>query len=296
MFEDGYRRSVHELARTSDAVSMQQQQSITTVKTTTNSFFPNRSFPVGGIHTPTISYGTTTAHRTNTACHGSTFRRIGTVTPFSKSDDPRSFTSIVEGCDGDRGSQLGRIDLGGCTGGSSENLAGVLGSSNNGTTVSSVGLDPAAGNVGSNGGGGDDLTSLSWLHSLDMCGMVPHLATPPTPPASPQPQSLLTSSQIPHNSPADKKRKAESQEKHDNIDYSVDGSVKPPYSYAALIGMAMKENQNKMTLSAIYKWIKENFAYYKTADPSWQVSHSHGIFSSIFAKALEIIHKNDLCG
>lgn len=122
---------------------------------------------------------------------------------------------------------------------------------------------------------GDDLTSLSWLHSLDMGGMVPHLATPPTPPASPQPHNPMSSHNT-HAPPSDRKRKVEAQDKLDRIDYSQDGSAKPPYSYAALIGMAMKENQNKMTLSAIYKWIKENFAYYKTADPSWQVSE-HGI-------------------
>lgn len=114
----------------------------------------------------------------------------------------------------------------------------------------------------------DDLTSLSWLHSLDMGGMVPHLATPPTPPASPQPHNPLST----HMPPMDRKRKIDGHDMPDRIDYSQDGSAKPPYSYAALIGMAMKENQNKMTLSAIYKWIKENFAYYKTADPSWQVS------------------------
>lgn len=123
------------------------------------------------------------------------------------------------------------------------------------------------------GSGGDDLTSLTWLHSLDMGGMVPHLATPPTPPASPQPHNPLPPTQAAHTPSADRKRKAEAQEKPDTIDYSLDGSMKPPYSYAALIGMAMKHNQNKMTLSAIYKWIKENFAYYKTADPSWQVRH-----------------------
>ncbi|XP_068248314.1 forkhead box protein J1-B-like [Palaemon carinicauda] len=121
--------------------------------------------------------------------------------------------------------------------------------------------------------GGDDLTSLSWLHSLDMGGMVPHLATPPTPPASPQPPNLSPS----HMSAGEKKRKAEVVEKLDNIDYSLDGSAKPPFSYAALIGMAMRENQNKMTLSAIYKWIRENFAYYKTADPSWQNSIRHNL-------------------
>lgn len=117
----------------------------------------------------------------------------------------------------------------------------------------------------------DDLTSLSWLHSLDMGGMVPHLATPPTPPASPQPHNPFPAHTA-NMTPTDRKRKVDGQEKPDRIDYSQDGSAKPPYSYAALIGMAMKENQNKMTLSAIYKWIKENFAYYKTADPSWQVS------------------------
>jgi forkhead box protein J1 len=40
------------------------------------------------------------------------------------------------------------------------------------------------------------------------------------------------------------------------------GDIKPPYSYASLICMAMKTNQHKMTLSSIYKWIKENFLYY----------------------------------
>lgn len=65
----------------------------------------------------------------------------------------------------------------------------------------------------------------------------------------------------------------------EEVDYKVDGSIKPPYSYATLICMAMKANRNKMTLSSIYKWIKENFLYYRNADPSWQVwfieQHSH---------------------
>lgn len=117
----------------------------------------------------------------------------------------------------------------------------------------------------------DDLTSLSWLHSLDMVGMVPHLTTPPTPPASPP----LGSS---NNSSKDGKKKGKSQDvaeeviRPDPVDYSKDGSVKPPFSYASLICMAMKENGNKMTLSAIYEWIREHYIYYKTADPSWQVS------------------------
>ena len=113
----------------------------------------------------------------------------------------------------------------------------------------------------------DDLTSLSWLQSLDMGGVVPHLAAPPTPPASPPLSS---------NAYDPKFQKEESPQ--EKIDYSVDGSIKPPFSYAALIGMAMKENGNKMTLSAIYKWIKEHYIYYKTADQSWQVNNTHGCF------------------
>jgi len=58
----------------------------------------------------------------------------------------------------------------------------------------------------------------------------------------------------------------------DTIDYKTNGAIKPPYSYATLICMAMKANKNKMTLSSIYKWIRENFLYYRKADPSWQVS------------------------
>lgn len=63
----------------------------------------------------------------------------------------------------------------------------------------------------------------------------------------------------------------------EEVDYKVDGSVKPPYSYATLICMAMKANRNKMTLSSIYKWIKENFLYYRNADPSWQNSIRHNL-------------------
>ena len=60
---------------------------------------------------------------------------------------------------------------------------------------------------------------------------------------------------------------------HDKIDYKTNASVKPPYSYATLICMAMRESKkNKITLAGIYNWITENFVYYRVADPSWQVS------------------------
>ena len=55
------------------------------------------------------------------------------------------------------------------------------------------------------------------------------------------------------------------------IDYKNDANAKPPYSYAALICLSMKDTKMKMTLSHIYSWIRENFAYYRKADKSWQV-------------------------
>ena len=56
------------------------------------------------------------------------------------------------------------------------------------------------------------------------------------------------------------------------VDYKGDGGRKPLYSYAALICLAMRDAGRKMTLSQIYRWIRENFAYYRTGDKSWQVS------------------------
>ncbi|XP_075678858.1 uncharacterized protein LOC113798834 isoform X1 [Dermatophagoides pteronyssinus] len=69
----------------------------------------------------------------------------------------------------------------------------------------------------------------------------------------------------------------ECQEESIVVDYKMNGQIKPPYSYATLICMAMKANKNKMTLSSIYKWIKENFLYYQNADPNWQNSIRHNL-------------------
>lgn len=64
----------------------------------------------------------------------------------------------------------------------------------------------------------------------------------------------------------------------DAVDYRTNPYVKPPYSYATLICMAMKETKkHKITLSSIYNWITENFMYYRMADPSWQNSIRHNL-------------------
>ncbi|MFT7812167.1 forkhead box protein J1-B-like [Arapaima gigas] len=64
----------------------------------------------------------------------------------------------------------------------------------------------------------------------------------------------------------------------EETDYRTNPLVKPPYSYATLICMAMQASkETKITLSAIYSWITENFSYYRHAEPSWQNSIRHNL-------------------
>lgn len=61
----------------------------------------------------------------------------------------------------------------------------------------------------------------------------------------------------------------------DEVDYKTNPHIKPPYSYATLICMAMQASKKtKITLSCIYKWITDNFCYFRHADPTWQVSQT----------------------
>ncbi|NWV47792.1 FXJ1B protein, partial [Daphoenositta chrysoptera] len=63
-----------------------------------------------------------------------------------------------------------------------------------------------------------------------------------------------------------------------DIDYTSNARVRPPYSYATLICMAMQASQKpKITLAAICKWISDNFSYFRRADPSWQSSIRHNL-------------------
>ncbi|XP_077183835.1 forkhead box protein J1 [Paroedura picta] len=64
----------------------------------------------------------------------------------------------------------------------------------------------------------------------------------------------------------------------EDIDYKTNPHVKPPYSYATLICMAMETSKKtKITLSDIYKWITDNFCYFRHADPTWQNSIRHNL-------------------
>lgn len=146
----------------------------------------------------------------------------------------------------------------------------------------------------SNGGSNldDSLTSLNWLQNLNILKI-----TSPTPPSSPipsfdsfknvkvNPNSILNVACGPPPTkfgdirfPCDTPPLTPTTLGGDSVDYKTNPYVKPPYSYATLICMAMKETKkSKITLSAIYNWITDNFMYYRLADPSWQNSIRHNL-------------------
>ncbi|XP_018904643.2 LOW QUALITY PROTEIN: forkhead box protein J1-like [Bemisia tabaci] len=114
-----------------------------------------------------------------------------------------------------------------------------------------------------------DLTSLNWLQNLNIMN-VASLPTPPSSPLSPPRHTKVLPKKVTPSlclnlSPSTAE------------DYRNNGDSKPPFSYATLICMAMRANNNKMSLSSIYSWIKDNFKYYRNADPSWQNSIRHNL-------------------
>ena len=123
----------------------------------------------------------------------------------------------------------------------------------------------------------DSLTNLQWLHSISIQDIAP-VTTSIAPSPSPSSNSCDSDDR---SDTSDGYKDINSKEP--NIDYKNDANHKPPYSYATLICMAMREtNKTKITLSAIYKWIKENFMYYRVADPTWQVRNFQQLFFSFY--------------
>lgn len=63
----------------------------------------------------------------------------------------------------------------------------------------------------------------------------------------------------------------------EDIDYCADSArdLKPPHSYAQLIGQAILSSPDEMlTLANIYAFIKDNYAFYRHGGGGWQVRHS----------------------
>jgi forkhead box protein J1 len=63
-----------------------------------------------------------------------------------------------------------------------------------------------------------------------------------------------------------------------DIDWESHPNLKPPFAYATLIYMALRDtDKEKLALSEIYEYIMNDFAYYRDCDPGWKNSVRHNL-------------------
>ncbi|KAF2275117.1 uncharacterized protein EI97DRAFT_476259 [Westerdykella ornata] len=114
-----------------------------------------------------------------------------------------------------------------------------------------------------------------------------HLTSTPGRPPPGTPMAMHSESALPKGSPSVYPR-GMMLDSTEDIDYSHDSAkdIKPPHSYAQLIGQAILSSPEEMlTLANIYQFIKDRYAFFRHTRAGWQNSIRHNLsLSKCFEK------------